>query len=141
MTWREPDGTHERERVIDLTSGGLPGPSPVPGAQWDELHLCWEVWDEAAQGWMIVGDDSGRRILPLDEVPLPPPLLARELIHADEIDPLENHVIDIDRMAAPTQSVPGAQWNEVVGRWERWDEAAGSWVEARADRPADHATP
>lgn len=79
---------------------------------------------------MIVGGERGERMLPLDGIPLPPPLLARELIRAEEIDPLEDHVIDIDRVATPPQPMPGAQWNEVLGRWERWDETAAAWVEA-----------
>lgn len=127
-----PGGTSERDELIDLTRQAQPSQPPIPGAQWDELHGRWQVWDDAAQGWMIVGDDSGARIAPLEEVPLLPPHLARELIHADEIDRPELHVIDLDRLPEPAQPVPGAQWNEVLGRWERWDEAAGAWVEAIA---------
>jgi hypothetical protein len=128
---RDAEGSQADERVIDLERAAKPGPPPVAGAQWDELHRRWEVWDDAAQAWLAVREGSGERYLPLDEAPLPPPRLASELVHADDIDPLERHVIDIDRLAAPPQPVPGAQWNEVVGRWERWDDASGDWVEAR----------
>jgi hypothetical protein len=129
---REAQGPRDQDRIIDLARAAQPGSPPVAGAQWDELHLRWEIWDEAAHAWMVVGDESGELIRPGDDAPLPPPLLARELIHAEEIDPVERHVIDVDRLAAPPQPVPGAQWNEVLGRWERWDDAAGAWVEAVA---------
>ena len=122
---------HEPDRVIDLRSGG-PGPAPVRGAQWNERRRRWEVWDDAARAWMIVGDEPGERILALDDAELPP-LLARELLHAEEIDTPDHHVVDIDRAPPPPRPVPGAQWNEVVGRWEQWDQAVGAWVEAVAD--------
>ena len=28
----------------------------MEGAQWDEVHRRWEVWDEAAGEWVVVGD-------------------------------------------------------------------------------------
>lgn len=123
----------ERGLVQDYVRAPQPGSAPVPGAQWDELHSRWEVWDERGQQWLAVDPVTGERSVPTDELPVPPPLLARELVHAEEIDPIEDHVIDIDRLAAPPRPVPGAQWNEVVGRWEIWDEAASAWVEALAD--------
>lgn len=130
------DGARRDEPTIDLTRARQPDEPPVPGAQWDEVRGQWEVWDDAAQAWGVVGDQTGARILPLDELPMTP-LLDRELHRADPVDESEeDHVIDVDRLAAPTQAVPGAQWNEVVGRWERWDDAAGAWVEARADAPS-----
>jgi hypothetical protein len=123
----------ELDLVRDYVRAPQPGAAPVPGAQWDELHDRWEVWDERGQQWLALDPVTGERTVPIDELPVPPPLLARELVHAEEIDPIEDHVIDIDRLAAPPQPVPGAQWNEVVGRWEVWDDAAGTWVEALAD--------
>lgn len=139
MAEREPGAEPERDHVIDLTRATPNGPPPVPGAQWDELHGRWEVWNDTAQVWEIIGDDAGIRAAADDS--FLPPLLARELFHAREIDPIEHHVIDLDRAARPPQPVPGAQWNEVQGRWERWDEAAGAWIEARADAPSDVRAP
>lgn len=160
MAEREPGHGPAGDPVIDLreepqTARAAPGAPPVPGAQWDELHGCWEVWDEADQVWRIVGHGSGVR-----EAAQPrsaaaartaaaeaaaaaalPPRLLRELLHAQEIDPVEEHVIDLDRLARPPQPVRGAQWNEVAGRWERWDEVAGEWVEARAEEPSDASAP
>lgn len=102
--------------------------APVAGAQWDELHRRWERWDEASQGWVVVGDDAGDGVEPADENPYPS-LLARELHHADELDEVaEPDVDDIARAAAPPEHVPGAQWNEIARRWERWDDVAGRWV-------------
>jgi hypothetical protein len=117
------------EPTIDLTRAPQPAEPPVPGAQWDEVRGQWEVWDDAAQAWTVLGDPTGAHVEPLHEVPLLPP----DLPLAHEADPAEQHVIDIDRLAAPSEPVPGAQWNEVTGRWERWDDVAGAWVEARAD--------
>lgn len=84
---------------------------------------------------MVVADDTGEVLVPVDEAPLPPTLL-RELYRADEIDPPDEHVIDVDRLARPPQPVAGAQWNEVSGRWERWDDRASAWVEALAEDSA-----
>lgn len=105
------------------------GDPPVPGAQWDELHGRWEVWDERAQAWVVVGDDPGDRIDPLHENPLTP-TLARELHHAEELEDDLPVVPDVERAPAPDSGPPGAQWNEVAQRWERWDEEAEAWVEA-----------
>lgn len=133
MGEREHSGPDDR--IIDLRRVAPEGPPPVPGAQWDELRSNWVCWDEPAQQWVVVVEGGERRAVP--EGPLPPPRLAQELIHAEEIDPIEDHVIDVDRIAAPAQPMPGAQWNEVVGRWERWDGAAGAWVEAVAEARSD----
>jgi hypothetical protein len=118
-----------RRKVVDLDRVAQPGEPPVAGAQWDELHGRWLVWDEAAETWLIVGDEPGELILPLDEIPLPPPLLALKLSHEA---PARDHVVDVDRLARPPQPMRGAQWNEVAGRWERWHDATGEWVEAVA---------
>jgi hypothetical protein len=38
-------------------------------------------------------------------------------------------IADVRRLPEPAQPpVEGAQWDEVHGRWERWDEATRSWV-------------
>lgn len=122
------------EPVADYARAPRPGgDAPVPGAQWDELHDRWEVWDEPTRTWLAVDPVTGARTVPVDDLPLPPPLLGEEARPAVEIDLSEPHVIDVDRLAAPDHPVPGAQWNEVVGRWETWDEAAGAWVEARTE--------
>lgn len=120
------------ERVIDLDRAAQPGDPPVPGAQWDELHARWERWDEADQRWVILGDDG--RVAGDASINRIPALLARELLRPPPVEEdaaAEPKIIDIDRLATPKHSVPGAQWNEVHGRWERWDDAAGAWVEAR----------
>ena len=131
MAASEASSPHEPDQVIDLRSEA-PGPAPVKGAQWNERRRRWEVWDDAVQAWMIVGDEPGERTLALDDTALPP-LLARELLHADEIDAPAHHVVDITRTPPPPIPVPGAQWNEVAARWERWDQRAGAWVEAVVD--------
>jgi hypothetical protein len=114
----------------DVERAPVEGEPPVPGAQWDEVHRRWEQWDEAAQAWVVVGDDHGDGVEPGDENPLPA-LLARELHHAEELEATEPpDVPDVDRAPEPTSHVPGAQWNEVAGRWERWDEATGAWIPA-----------
>ncbi len=127
----ERDGT-QGERVIDLTG---PSAAPVPGAQWDERHGRWLRWDESADGWLVVGDEaSGTVELPAD-VPVSD-IVRRELQRAEyeRAHPEEvTRVIDVDRAAAPPQPIPGAQWNEVRARWERWDDVIEEWVEARAD--------
>ena len=105
----------------------------MPGAQWDEVRAQWEVWDDAAHAWVAVGGGAGEQVLPLDEMPVLPLL---DLDGTDPVDEAKDHVIDIDRLAAPPQPIPGAQWNEVAGRWERWDDAASAWVEAHADAPS-----
>jgi hypothetical protein len=121
-----------REPVADLPRAPLDAEPPVPGAQWDELHHRWEAWDEARQQWVVVGD-GGDPVDPAEENPLPP-LLARELQHAEDLEAAEDpDVVDVARAPEPPGHVPGAQWNEVVGRWERWDEAAGAWVEVPAE--------
>ena len=127
-----PERAGNDEPAIDRTSAAPPGEPPVAGAQWDEVRGRWELWDDAAQAWTIVGDASGQHIEPLHELPLLPP----DLPPAVEIDLTEDHVVDVDRVAAPPQPMPGAQWNEVVGRWERWDDASATWVEAHADAPS-----
>lgn len=124
------DESHDDDRVIDLDRVAAYGAPPVLGAQWDELHGRWERWDPVAGHWVVVGDETGAPVLPPNERPLPASI-THELLDADEEDD-RPHIIDVDRIVTPAESVPGAQWNEVVGRWERWDEAAGAWVDALA---------
>jgi hypothetical protein len=114
--------------VEDVDRAAVPGEPPEPGAQWDEVHRRWERWDEATQSWTVVGDDPGDGVDPSDENPLPA-LLAREVLHADELEAAdEPDVEDVDRVPEPPAHVPGAQWNEVAGRWERWDDTTGTWL-------------
>lgn len=126
------EGERGEDQVIDLRAP-VPGDPPVAGAQWDGLHGRWERWDAAAERWVVVGD-AGDGIDPADENPLPA-FLARELRLGDDIAET-HHVIDLDRAPRPTQPLPGAQWNEVLARWERWDEAASAWVEVSSDHTA-----
>jgi len=127
-------GEGPAEPVDDLARSASQGDPPLPGAQWDELHRRWEHWDEASQTWVIVGD-PGDGIAPEDENQMAP-TLARDLLHADEMEFQHMHVDDVARAPEPTQGPAGAQWNEVTDRWERWDEAAGEWVAAETDPPA-----
>jgi hypothetical protein len=118
-----------REPVDDVERAVPEGEPPVPGAQWDEVHERWEAWDEATQRWVVVGESHGDDVEP-DQENLLPPLLARELQHADDLDAVDDpDVPDVERKPEPPAHVPGAQWNEVAGRWEQWDDAAGAWVE------------
>jgi hypothetical protein len=137
----EGDLSRAADQLIDLDRAAQPGSPPVPGAQWDELHRRWERWDEEAQGWRIVGA-SGDIVRPPSEGPVSA-FLAGEVARAAHTgepaaepdaddDDGRIHIIDVDRLAAPPQPVPGAQWNEVRGRWERWDDVLEEWVEARS---------
>ena len=55
--------------MIDLTDGSVPevertpvpGPPPVAGAQWDEVHARWEAWDERIERWYVVGGPREER--------------------------------------------------------------------------------
>jgi hypothetical protein len=97
------------------------------------VHGRWEHWDEEAGAWVVVGDDPGDGVDPADENPLPP-LLARELLVADELEAHHESLDDIERAAEPAAGPDGAQWNEVAGRWDRWDEGTGTWVPVEPGR-------
>jgi hypothetical protein len=126
-------GEEPRRQVDDVEREPIEGEPPVPGAQWDEVHQRWEAWDEERQQWIVVGDAGGGGVDPEDENLLPP-LLARELQHAEELEATDDpEVIDVERAPEPRSPVEGAQWNEVASRWERWDDATGTWVEVAAD--------
>jgi len=50
-------------------------------------------------------------------------------------------VTDAKRAPSPSERpVAGAQWNEITGRWERWDAATNDWV-AVPDDPTDEVPP
>lgn len=117
-----------RPPVGDFDRAAVPGEPPVAGAQWDELYRRWEIWDEAAKDWVAVGDDPGAPIAPADENPLPSSL-ARVTLAADDL--VTEHITPSEhRVPEPGLPPEGSQWNEVRGRWERWDAAADDWVEA-----------
>jgi hypothetical protein len=126
------DETGAREPVSDRERSAKPDDPPVPEAQWDEVHGRWERWDDGAQAWVIVGDDPGDGVAPEDENPLPP-LLAREVLHAEKMEQIREPEPDVPRVSPQGPAPRGAQWNEVASRWERWDEAAGEWVEATVE--------
>lgn len=43
-------------------------------------------------------------------------------------------VDDVKRVPAPSaRPEPHAQWNEISGRWERWDTAANEWLPVPED--------
>lgn len=120
-----------RPLVGDFERAAVPGEPPVAGAQWDELYRRWEVWDDAAQEWVAVGNETGAPIAPAEENPLPSSL-ARATLAADDL--ATEHVTPPEhRVAEPGEAPVGAQWNEVLGRWERWDATADDWVEATED--------
>lgn len=120
-----------RPPVGDFERAAVPGEPPVAGAQWDELYRRWEVWDDAAQEWVAVGEATGAPIAPGEENPLPSSL-ARVTLAADDL--ATEHVTPPERrLAEPGDAPEGAQWNEVLGRWERWDATADDWVEATED--------
>ena len=119
-------GENPYHDVDDLDRAARPGDPPVPGAQWDEVHRRWEHWDEATGTWVVVGD-AGDGVDPAVENPLPS-TLARELVHADDLTAGDEPYVDVERGAEPVQASPGAQWNEVEQRWERWDDTAAAWV-------------
>lgn len=113
--------------LVEPTGQAEPGPPPEQGAQWDEVHGRWERWDEAAEQWVVIGE-PGDGVAPAEEINLPASLAAG-LLRAQELEATdEPPVEDIDRKPEPPEQVEGAQWNEVVGRWERWDAAANAWV-------------
>jgi len=124
-------GEEPEEPVDDLHRNAKPDEPPVEGAQWDEVHRRWEVWDEATGEWQVVGD-AGDGVPIAEENPLPS-LLSRDLLLADDLEVEHQPVSDVER-ASPVGPAPrGAQWNEVNDRWERWDEATETWVEATGD--------
>lgn len=122
-------GEGPAEPMDDLDRAPVLGEPPVPGAQWDEAHRRWERWDERTHMWVVVGDDAGDGMAPLDENPLTAPL-ARDILRTDELAAEQAVIPDVARTAARGAAPPGAQWNEVDGRWERWDEGSESWVDA-----------
>lgn len=60
----------------------VPGPSPVRGAQWDEVRACWERWDDASGHWVVVADalsaGDEREPASLDELLAHAPELRRD---------------------------------------------------------------
>lgn len=134
-------GENPYDRVDDLERAARPGDPPAPGAQWDELHQRWERWDEATASWVVLGDDPAPHVPPEEENPLPAQL-ARELVRADDLEPDERYE-DVPRVAEPSGEppMPGAQWNEVEARWERWDEDRQAWVEITDGGPEAAAGP
>ena len=53
--------------------------------------------------------------------------IAAYMIFGDERErpDVRDHVRHPQRGEPP---VPGAQWNELAGQWERWDEASQAWA-------------
>lgn len=123
------DDQHAYEHLVEPATKPAPGAPPEHGAQWDEVHGRWERWDAGAGAWVVIGD-AGDGVDPADEEVLAPHL-ARELLHAQELEADDRvREPDVARAPEPPEHVPGAQWNEIESRWERWDEAAGAWVAA-----------
>jgi hypothetical protein len=51
------DGAVSDEGVVAGQAFPEPqGDPPVPGAQWDEVHGSWMVWDEAANAWQTISE-------------------------------------------------------------------------------------
>src|SRR5262245_56907523 len=120
------DPSHGSGSHDDIPRNPVPGDPPMPGAQWDEVHRRWERWNDDAQEWEVVGDEAGDGVAPEAENPLPA-LLARELARDDDLEKARPADGDVARAAEPTEGPPGAQWNEITNRWERWDEATEAW--------------
>jgi hypothetical protein len=59
----------------DVVRSPVPGPPPVRGAQWDEIHECWERWDEIDGRWHVVAVHHGDHDEPLDDDWIRPPAL------------------------------------------------------------------
>ena len=60
----------------DVDRSPVPGPPPVGGAQWDEVHECWERWDELDGRWHVVAVHHGDiDEAPADDMIRPPALL------------------------------------------------------------------
>lgn len=53
----------------------VPGPPPVPGAQWDEIRSCWERWDELDGRWHVVAVHQGNLDEPVDDEVVRPPAM------------------------------------------------------------------
>ena len=121
-----PEDGNNYEHLEAPVARPEPGAPPEHGAQWDEVHGRWEKWDDVLLAWVVIGD-AGDGVEPAAEETLPP-LLASELVHAEELEAADEVIDDVDRRPEPAQHVPGAQWNEVLGRWERWDDGVGEWV-------------
>ena len=51
----------------------VPGPPPLPGAQWDEIHGCWERWSDVDGRWHVVAVHHGDHDEPLDDDWIRPP--------------------------------------------------------------------
>jgi hypothetical protein len=126
-----PERVREREPTDDLPRIGPDGPPPVPGAQWDEVHTRWERWDDQVGGWVVVGD-PGSGVDPAHEHDMTP---AERRAVVDNLDRRRRARVEPTTVEAPPTSsppagvappTPGAQWNEVNDRWERWDGSA--WV-------------
>lgn len=120
--------------VDDVVRAPIPGPSPVPGAQWDEVHAHWEVWDRARACWHVVATAAPYSPVPDGEDDRPPAdldaIFAAGAVHAAASHRTDDDevVIDLRSLPEPRGHPAGTQWNEVVGRWERWD--GNGWVPA-----------
>lgn len=57
----ERELTAEVQAKVEGHGEGAPepaGPPPVAGAQWDEIHARWIVWDQATGGWVPVAGEA-----------------------------------------------------------------------------------
>ena len=119
----------KREPVTDEVRVAMPGRTSGRGCP---VGRAAPAVGALGRGLSGLGRDrrrTGDGVDPASENPLPP-LLARELHLAEELEAEDlPPVPDVDRTPEPDEGPPGAQWNEVLARWERWDEASGAWVE------------
>jgi hypothetical protein len=130
---RTPPRASLAAHLTSLDEGGvvrtpIPGPPPIPGAQWDEVRAVWMRW--IGEEWVEVEEHIDGPTLgdPIEDVVLPA-ALAYDLAVAKELDLTTDEVVIDLRAPEPTVKVPGAQWNEVAGRWERWDDDARTWLQ------------
>ena len=107
------------------------------GAQWDEVHRRWEVWDEAAEAWAVVGDDAGDGVAPARREPAPAAPRPRAAPRRRGRGRARGGRRRRPRVARSGPAPRGAQWNEVdrsVGALGRGHRA---WVEATVDPETD----
>lgn len=119
--------------IDDVDRLPVPGAPPVPGAQWDEVHARWEVWDRSSAHWVVVAAAAAAMPVPVEEMEREPAGLD-SLFGTETPEPSgdDRWIIDLRAQPTPGDQIAGVQWNEVVGRWERWDDRTGRWIPAPA---------
>ena len=85
------------------------------------MGVLWNLTGGALAGKAAKKKAAARTSMASDMIFAPPPVS----VVGDEDD----EAIDVERKPKQGEPpVPGAQWNEVAGCWERWDRDAEAWV-------------